>query len=487
VIDPPFSGKFRVSQAFGVNPDYYARWGLLGHNGIDWALPVGTSVLSVDLGVVRLSAFDAEGFGEFVVVSHDWGETIYAHLSERNVETGDLVRDRQRIGASGNTGASTGPHLHFGVRIDPWNRQDGWGGYTDPAVLLVKGERMNLHKAWPLVGMHEPTGSSIKIDGRDWGGYTVITVETGHDPSHKSGGDFRQEQAFGRRVIVRLNNGYGDRGTIPLPRDYAAFAVRLGNYARATLSTDDLIWQIGNEPNHGQERPENVQITPWDYARCFDLCYAEIKSARPGDLVALAAVGPWNPSTTYKENPIGDWLKYYTHVQQAVKAFDALTWHVYARRQHPQAITERAFMAPPFQDHHWAWGILDDWDRCTLDHSKPIFITECNAYDSWQDVESGFCPAAVQSVHERNERYPERAPIYSLAFYRWEHDRWAMKDKPRVVNDFRAACRLGLTSPDRSVDPQPPQIDQGPWSFEGVVTSKSTGAAYALKGDLQRS
>jgi len=139
----------RVSQAFGLNPEAYARFGLLGHNGIDYAVPQGTPVRAVAPGKIIEQGTDQEGYGLYVKLQHDWGESIYAHLSHVHSPLGGVFTYGQVLGLSGNTGNSTGPHLHFGIRVTPYFRQDGWMGYTDPAPYMVaeRGSRIGLHLA----------------------------------------------------------------------------------------------------------------------------------------------------------------------------------------------------------------------------------------------------------------------------------------------------------------------------------------------------
>ncbi|HRW49047.1 MAG TPA: M23 family metallopeptidase, partial [Caldilinea sp.] len=80
--------------------------------------------------------FEQDGFGNYVLLRHPWGESIYAHLSGVDVSQGQQLAAGQGIGRSGNTGGSTGPHLHFAIRIDPYQRTDGWGGFSDPLPYL---------------------------------------------------------------------------------------------------------------------------------------------------------------------------------------------------------------------------------------------------------------------------------------------------------------------------------------------------------------
>lgn len=145
-----------ISQRFGVNPQAYAAFGLLGHNGLDYAVPVGTPVYTIDGGSVAEVADDPDGYGRYVKLTHTWGESIYAHLNTRSVVVNQAVAPGQQLATSGNTGNSTGPHLHLGTRINPNYRDDGWNGYSDPQVVLrnVKPRRywIGPHLAGPRVG-----------------------------------------------------------------------------------------------------------------------------------------------------------------------------------------------------------------------------------------------------------------------------------------------------------------------------------------------
>jgi hypothetical protein len=134
----PFDGVYRVTQNFGENPQDYARFGLKGHNGIDFACPTGTRILAAADGIAREVLFDAGGFGFYAKLIHVWGETICAHFSQQVLTQGQMVRAGDLIGISGSTGNSTGAHLHFGMRVNPYVRTDGWQGYVNPAPFLPK-------------------------------------------------------------------------------------------------------------------------------------------------------------------------------------------------------------------------------------------------------------------------------------------------------------------------------------------------------------
>ena len=71
-----------------------------------------------------------------MLLDHLWGESLHAHLDRIDVRVGQKVNEGDQVGLSGNTGMSTGPHLHFSIRVHPYDRKDGWGGFCDPTPYL---------------------------------------------------------------------------------------------------------------------------------------------------------------------------------------------------------------------------------------------------------------------------------------------------------------------------------------------------------------
>ncbi len=95
-----------------------------GHNGLDFGVATGTPVEATMTGRVISAGWNNEGYGNLVVIQNGDIQTFYAHLSDKPVQVGQLVQAGETIGYSGNTGHSTGPHLHYEVRkygipIDP--------------------------------------------------------------------------------------------------------------------------------------------------------------------------------------------------------------------------------------------------------------------------------------------------------------------------------------------------------------------------------
>lgn len=110
----PLSGNFLLTSSFGVRSDPITHLPSM-HDGIDFVAPVGTPVLATAAGVV-LRAEYAGAYGHMVEVAHaDGFVTRYAHLKTIRVKPQDVLERHDAVGTLGNTGRSTGPHLHYEV------------------------------------------------------------------------------------------------------------------------------------------------------------------------------------------------------------------------------------------------------------------------------------------------------------------------------------------------------------------------------------
>lgn len=109
--------QWPVSTGGKITSPFGPRWGSF-HYGLDIACPIGTPIVAGEGGVVIVSHYSASA-GEYIVIDHGNGAaTEYMHNSTRLVGVGDVVSRGQVIAYSGSTGYSTGPHCHFGVRIN---------------------------------------------------------------------------------------------------------------------------------------------------------------------------------------------------------------------------------------------------------------------------------------------------------------------------------------------------------------------------------
>ncbi|MCR5242218.1 MAG: peptidoglycan DD-metalloendopeptidase family protein [Prevotella sp.] len=100
-----------------VTSNFGARWGRQ-HKGLDIKVYIGDTIRAAFAGKVRIVRYEPHGYGKYVVIRHDNGlETVYGHMSAQLVRENQEVRSGEVIGLGGNTGRSTGSHLHFETRL----------------------------------------------------------------------------------------------------------------------------------------------------------------------------------------------------------------------------------------------------------------------------------------------------------------------------------------------------------------------------------
>ncbi|MFB7966738.1 M23 family metallopeptidase [Streptomyces rubiginosohelvolus] len=124
--------KYKLTASYGTGG---ARWAAK-HSGQDFAVPIGTPVTAAHTGTVVKAgpngAGDGPAYGNAIVIKHSNGKySQYAHLSKVNVKIGEKVKTGEKIALSGNTGNSSGPHLHFEIRTTP-----NYGSALNPAAFL---------------------------------------------------------------------------------------------------------------------------------------------------------------------------------------------------------------------------------------------------------------------------------------------------------------------------------------------------------------
>mgnify|MGYP000380024533 CR=1 FL=1 len=158
----PIQGK-RINDGFGMR-FHPVRKKKVMHNGMDFKADIGTPVYATADGVVEFAGYNKRsGFGKLIILQHSFGfRTYFAHLNNIYVKNGDFIHKGQKIGASGNTGISTGPHLHYEVRrlyqaLDPapfvaWNITNFDSIFSD--VKKVKWASLN--DLYPLNQVAQP-------------------------------------------------------------------------------------------------------------------------------------------------------------------------------------------------------------------------------------------------------------------------------------------------------------------------------------------
>ncbi|MBK8047842.1 MAG: M23 family metallopeptidase [Anaerolineales bacterium] len=144
-LSAPLTGVCTLLQGWGEHPDFHGRVmyngvQLKGHPGLDFATDPGTEVYAIEAGRVVEINIDVGGFGRHIKLEHTWGESFYAQLGEVLVESGQRIERGQLIARTDRQRTPYAPHLHLGIRIAPFNRFDGWGGFCDPLPYLYATE-----------------------------------------------------------------------------------------------------------------------------------------------------------------------------------------------------------------------------------------------------------------------------------------------------------------------------------------------------------
>lgn len=125
----PDKRKYRLSSTFGYRSDPFSGRRTL-HRGVDFALKPGNPVYATGDGVVESVSFEFFGYGNSLVIDHGFGyKTRYAHMKNIGVVEGMKIKRGECVGQSGNSGKSSGPHLHYeviykGAPVNPYNYYD---------------------------------------------------------------------------------------------------------------------------------------------------------------------------------------------------------------------------------------------------------------------------------------------------------------------------------------------------------------------------
>ena len=184
----PFQKEWPITQRYGE------KLTSAFHTGIDYGCPLRTTILASADGTVLFAGWDRTGYGNMVIIQHASNRaTLYAHLSLISVKIGEKVRQGEKIGESGTTGNSTGPHLHFEVRTvwnDPRTHMDpfllplmsandeepplpglvtkldaGTVRIAAPAGAWGHDENFSSKKIFPLGTLLEFTGTTVERNG----------------------------------------------------------------------------------------------------------------------------------------------------------------------------------------------------------------------------------------------------------------------------------------------------------------------------------
>lgn len=186
-----------------VTSNFGSRWGRQ-HKGLDIKVYIGDTIRAAFSGKVRVVRYDGGGYGKYVVIRHPNGlETIYGHLSKQLVDENQVVRAGEPIALGGNTGRSTGSHLHFETRL--------CGVALNPALLFdfrnqdVTGDYYVFNKDTYKRESEIATRERGKVGN---GGYTrdMIYGEVGHS-DESAPAEVREAMNAPERVYYKVQNG----------------------------------------------------------------------------------------------------------------------------------------------------------------------------------------------------------------------------------------------------------------------------------------
>lgn len=161
-IRKPFDGDFPITQRFAEALPWYVAITGYPHNGIDFGLPEGTPVIATDDGTISYADNVPDSDGKGINIIHNWGISQYWHLSELSAKLGQEVKKGDLIGYSGNTGWSTGPHLHFGIKVKGQGLEN-MRGWNDPALYFDEAPTQ------PTAPAIKPVKYTIKKNDTLWG------------------------------------------------------------------------------------------------------------------------------------------------------------------------------------------------------------------------------------------------------------------------------------------------------------------------------
>lgn len=280
-----------------------------------------------------------------------------------------------------------------------------------------------------MLGIHDPPPLEW-LNSRDIA--IVFPRAVGIDPNNHHGEDF---SAYGE-VIVRFGVDWSGGGCIPEEKDYDNFAQRVANFVAASVGIDIVI--IGNEPQHEVERPNEVPISPQNFALCFKKCYDKIKEV--SDVrVGPGAIAPW-----YSDDEHPDWITYWVDMLETISilgTLDFLCVHAYTHGHSPDLITSleemetRPGMYYHFQHYRQLLSAVPE-----IFSTKDVYITETDQTDFWLNENTGWVQAAYDETRHWNHTNIQQ--IKRLCLYRWSNaDEWEFGNKPGVLADLEQAMK----------------------------------------------
>ena len=214
-----------------VTSNFGARWGSQ-HKGLDIKVYIGDTIRAAFSGKVRIVRYEARGYGNYVVIRHDNGlETIYGHLSKHLCRENQEVRAGDVIGLGGNTGRSTGSHLHFETRL--------CGVALNPALMFdfraqdVIGDYYTFNKSKYMAESNEATRLRGKVGNSNYSSEQVRgTSASNNNVRYETGKQFHKVEKGETLYSIARKRGISVDRLCELNHIGKTFHVRAGQILR---------------------------------------------------------------------------------------------------------------------------------------------------------------------------------------------------------------------------------------------------------------
>lgn len=411
-----------ITQRFGSNPDYYGRFNLPGHEGVDIRAPANANIYACADGTVFRVEHDPNehAYGKHVRIRHAGNyKTVYAHLNEVLVDVGDEIKAGQIVGLADNTGNSFGDHLHLTLKLEGATAA-GLTNYPydiiDPTPFLVPLDQIPREVSPPkptwafdkcLVGLHG------RADGRmeeaDWPAVRTANVEALKLLSWARGEDVDRAREINSNMFIIVRAMLGFEGN-KISAQY--FADEVARDLERHYGRGIRYFEVHNEPNltiegWGTSWRDGSEFASW-FLRVIEILDQDFPEAKWG----WPGLSP-GPGIDGQRFYMWDFIR---GARDAIKAADWLGVHCYW-----QGANDSAIFKPDTGLEYQAFR--DQWP------DKTVFITEFS--NSSRDVDKA--TKARQYVkyyqHLRDEDGVGGAFSFVLSASRhFGHEAWRRED-----------------------------------------------------------
>ncbi|MBN1429427.1 MAG: M23 family metallopeptidase [Anaerolineae bacterium] len=356
-----------ATQGFGENPGLYRRWDLPGHEGIDFKAPMNSSVYACADGEVYLVHDGGENhaYGIHVRILHHGGyRTIYAHLNQALVHTGQVVAAGDRIGLADSTGNSTGNHLHLTLKKDGATAA-GLTPYPydiiDPTPFLVAVTGSRATEVIPEWGYsHCLVGLVGRVDGPmeepDWEVVRTARIEALCLTTSSVVSDIERALAVNPSMFMMMRLLVDVRNRVLRPAD---FVDSVKHSAKSMYDCGVRYFEIHNEPNL---MPEGYG-TSWQNGREFGEWFLQVTGMLRPELPEARFGWPGLSSGPAVDGMRLDHRSFLDDAQDAIKQADWMGCHCHWQDEEGM-LSEAGGLGYKFYRKMWP--------------DKLLLITECS-------------------------------------------------------------------------------------------------------------